>query len=483
MAKLKQQILIITVLLLLLTVPFSNGVNTTNYESVFQLVDHPGGSVRYSLTVSITSSLYNYYVSKNHGVYSSADYAKFITPYSVKPIADALLNVTSDDEVFTDAALSIAQQMNYTIPLEIPYPVETLKLNYGDCASFSLLVASILKAGGLDVVLLEYPSMQHMNVGVCLSHAPVYARTNVYSVDYNNKRYYYAETTGGSFPNGWRVGECPTELSQISPTVITVENSEQNSPGQVSASYKPLNPSQISISVSSSVAMENEVITIAGIVSPSNSGNVSIYTSSIGGGPQVLVTAAVGADGRYLYQWRPQSGGIYYLEASWSGNADYAGADSTQATLYVIPFYGLVAGVLGLLLLVLILVFWLMNRLGTTPLIATEKTEPPTPQPPEEKPQAAQEETETPPSQTPEETTHQEDTQSNPSETTTTEKTPQTQEPQQTIEETSTTPPQTPEPQQTEAPNQPVPQPAEEQQQPEPPMQEQTPENYTENPT
>ncbi len=129
MANLRQQILIITVLLLLLAMPFSNVVNATNYESVFKLVDHPGGSIRYSLTVSTTSSLYNYYVGQNHDAYSSADYAKFITPYSVKPIADALLNVTSNDEVFTDAVLSIAQQILYQVPLGIPYPVETLKLN------------------------------------------------------------------------------------------------------------------------------------------------------------------------------------------------------------------------------------------------------------------------------------------------------------------------------------------------------------------
>ena len=482
MANLRQQILIITILLLLLAVPFSNAVNSTNYESVFRLVDRPGGSVSYSLTLSITSSLYNYFVGQNHDVYSSADFAKFITPYSVKPIADALWNVTSDDEVFTDAVLSIAQQIPYEVSPEV-YPVETLKLNYGDCASFSFLVASILKAGGLNVVLLEYPSEHHMNVGVSLPHEPVYAGSNVAWVEYNDTRYYIAETTGDDFPKGWRVGECPTNLSQASPNVIPVENSEQISPGQVSASYKPLSPSQISISVFSSVAMEDEVITIAGIVSPSNSGNVSIYTSSFGGNWQVLATTAVGADGRYLYQWRPTSGGIYYLEASWPGNADYAGANSAQATLYVIPFYGLVAGVLGLLLIVLILVFWLMNRRGATPSVAIERTEPPAPPPPEEKPQAAQEETETPPSQTSGETTRQEDTKSRPSQTTTAETTTQTQEPQQTIEKTSTTPPQTHKPQQTEGPNQSMPQPAEEQKQPEPSTQEQTSENYTENPT
>ena len=410
----RRQILIITILLLLLTVPFPNVANATNYERVFKLVDHPGGSVRYSLTVSITSSLYNYYVAKNHDLYSSADFAKFITPYSVKPIADALLNVYSDDEAFADAALSIAQQVSYEVSPQV-YPVETLELNYGDCASFSLLVASVFKAGGLDVVLLEYPSEQHMNVGVSLSHKPAHVRSNVYWVDYNSKRYYVAETTGDNFPNGWRVGECPQELRQALPSVIAVENSEQYSPGQVSASYKPLNPSQISISVSSSFAMENGVITIAGVVSPSNAGNVSIYISSIGGDWQVLATVTVGEDGRYLYQWRPRSGGIYYLEASWPGNEDYAGADSTTATLYVIPFYGSVAGALGVSLLVLILVFWLMNRRGVAPPEAVDKTELPTPPtaPLTEETKPPQEETQSQPqpSQVPEETTQAKETQ------------------------------------------------------------------------
>jgi hypothetical protein len=385
-ASLKKQILIVTVVLLLFIIPFCNVASAADYEKVFQLVDHPGGSVSYSLTISIPSSLYSYYVDQNHDFYSSADFAKFVTPYAVKPIADALLTVYSDEEVFTDAVLDMVQQIPYQVS-PAAYPVETLELNYGDCASFSFLAASILKAGGLDVVLLEYPSLQHMNIGVNLPHEPTYARSSVYWVDYNSTRYYIAETTGDDFPNGWRVGECPPELSQATPTVITVENSEPYSPGQVSASFKQLNPSQVSISVSSSFVMENSLVTIGGFVSPSSSGNVSIYASSIFGSLQVLATVAVGENGSYLYQWTPESGGIYYLESSYSGNQKYAGADSSTATLYVIPIYAVLAAALGFLLLMLILAFWLINRRSATSSAAVERTEMPSSPSAEEKPQ------------------------------------------------------------------------------------------------
>jgi len=410
-ACLKKQVLIITVTSLLFIIPFCNIVSAADYEEVFQLVDHPGGQVSYSLTISIPSSLYNYYVGQNHDVYLPADYAKFVTPYAIKPIADALLTIYSDDEVFTDAVLSMVQQIPYQIS-PAAYSVETLELNYGDCASFSCLAASILKAGGLSVVLLEYPSLQHMNIGVNLPSPPTHARSTVTWVDYNNTRYYIAETTGDNFPNGWRVGECPPELSQATPTVITLNNSEQYSPGQVSASFQQLNPSQVSISVSSSFVMENSLVTISGLVSPSSSGNISIYTNSIFGSWQVLATVAVGENGSYSYQWTPESGGIFYLEAGYSGNQNYAGADSTTATLYIIPLDAVLAAVSGFLLLMLILVFWLVKRRSATSSVAVERTEMLSSPFPEEKPQRSPEEVERQPLQSTKETSHRRGTDS-----------------------------------------------------------------------
>jgi len=421
---LKRRVLIVLFLVVFLAAPLCDITSAANYERVFKLLDRPGGSVRYSLTVSITSYLYNYYVGKNHNLFSSADFAKFVTPYSVAPIADRLWEVYSDDEVFVDAVLGLVHQIPYEVYAEV-YPVETLVLNKGDCGGLSLLAASILKAGGLDVVLFEYTSKQHLNVGVHLSQRPTYVRGNVYYVVHGDKNYYIAECTGDKFPDGWRVGECPPELKSLSPLVINVENCEQTAPGQVVASYKTLNSSQISISVSSFFVMENSVVTIAGVVSPSKAENVSIYVSTFGGVWQVLATADVDADGKYAYSWRPQSGGIYYLGASWSGDADYAGADSAVVTLYVIPFYGLVAGVLAILLLLLVIVFWLINRRGVAPPPEiVGKTEPAEPTSTEEEAQPPQEETQPQTSHTEGETT-------------------QTQEPQMLPEEAQTQPSQT----------------------------------------
>ena len=498
-ASLKKQILIVPVVFLLLVMLFSNVASAADYEKTFQLVNHPGGSVSYSLAVSITSSLYSYFIGQNHDFSSSADFAKFVTPYSVKPIADALWMVCSDGEVFTYAALSMMQQIPYEVS-PAAYPVETLELNYGDCASFSFLVASILKAGGLNVVLLEYPTLQHMNVGVSLPYEPTYARSNVYWVNYNNTRYYIAETTGDDFPNGWRVGECPPELTQATPTVIGLENSEQYSPGQVSASFKQLNPSQVSISVSSSFVMENSLVSVDGLVSPSSSGNVSIYANSIFGSWQVLATVAVGENGSYAYQWAPESGGICYLEASYSGNQNYAGADSTTATLFIIPLYSVLAIVLGFLLSMLILAFWLINTRRSPSSATIEKTQTPTSSSPQ-KPQQSSEKIECLPSQSARETADAEAAPTESSRTNATEETVQTKEikpsvgenqtsagdPSATTLAEGTSPPSQsaePKPQQTEEPNKPVTQTTEEQHQVEKPEQEnQTPETCTLNPT
>lgn len=60
------------------------------------------------------------------------------------------------------------------------YPVEVIVENEGDCDLLSFVAASIMMAGGLDIVLLYYESQKHMNVGVNLTHAPEDARTAVY---------------------------------------------------------------------------------------------------------------------------------------------------------------------------------------------------------------------------------------------------------------------------------------------------------------
>jgi len=196
-----------------------------------------------------------------------------------------------------------------------------------------------MMAGGLDVVLFYYEADKHMNVGVYLPSTPNDARSEVYYFSYNGKPYYIAEATGGSWEKGWRVGECPEELKEASAQIITLENAEQMSPGQVSSSYSALTSSSISMTISSTYIVKGSTVTVSGRLSPADSNTtVTVYMRKSGSQWIVLGTAPTDPDGKFSFLWIPQSASTYYIRASWSGNSDYAGADSDIHTLMVIPF-------------------------------------------------------------------------------------------------------------------------------------------------
>ncbi len=67
------------------------------------------------------------------------------------------------------------------------YPLETLYEKRGDCEDKSCLLVSLLKTMGYDVLLLEFPG--HMAMGVAANDL-----TGT-SYRYNNKDYYYVEST------------------------------------------------------------------------------------------------------------------------------------------------------------------------------------------------------------------------------------------------------------------------------------------------
>ncbi len=158
----------------------------------------------------------------------------------------------------------ITHQIPYEESTPQKYPVETIVQDEGDCDLFSFVAASVMMAGGLDVVLFYYEAEKHMNVGVYLSQTPDDARSTVYYINYDGKSYYMAETTGGNWQEGWRVGECPDELKEASAQIITLEDAEQMSPGQVSASYSALNSSSITLALSSTYIVRGGTVTVSG---------------------------------------------------------------------------------------------------------------------------------------------------------------------------------------------------------------------------
>jgi hypothetical protein len=310
------------------------------YSISYQILNKPDGSTYYGLNVTIQQSLYDYYIGKGHKLNSEDDFAKFVTPYAVKPIADNLWKIYSDDEDFANGVLMIVHQIPYEVTEPAKYPIETMVENKGDCDLFSFITASIMKAGGLEVVLLYYKDEAHMNVGVSLSHTPRDARGQVYSITYNNIKYYIAECTG-YFQDGWRVGECPDSLKQASVEVITLENCEQWSPGQVSASYKTLMPSTISLTASPAYLVNQGAVTLTGEISPAlQNKTVTIYISMNNSPWKVLGTTTTDSMGQFRYVWNVEtSAGVCFIRASWSGDYDYAGADSSIQTVTILSTF------------------------------------------------------------------------------------------------------------------------------------------------
>lgn len=116
-------------------------VLSANYVFSYELLDHPGGSTHYSLNVAVSESLLEYYADKSHTLISTGDFAKFVTPFALKPIADSLRGIYSDDEDFANDVLMIMDQIPYEETKPPKYPVQTIVANKGDCDMFSYLAA------------------------------------------------------------------------------------------------------------------------------------------------------------------------------------------------------------------------------------------------------------------------------------------------------------------------------------------------------
>ena len=319
----------------------------------YQLLNKLDGIVTYELNVVVPQSLLQYYNDKRTDLRIS-NFPDFVTPYSLKPIADCLRQIYTTDEDFTNGVLMLVHQITYVETAESEYPVETIVDNKGDCDLFSFITASILEAGGIDVILLYYETLSHMNIGVHLSDPPRDARDSVYFMTSNDVKYYIAECTGGNWKEGWRVGECPEDCKQATSEIFTLEKAELIAPGQVSASFTALEPSTISLEISSPVLLQNSAITLRGQISPDTvNGNVTIYAKFNISPWRVIGTTLTQPDGSYEYRWIADTVGLWAIQASWSGDDQYTGSMSSSRNTIVVPFFIIVlAGVVILVVVV-----------------------------------------------------------------------------------------------------------------------------------
>ena len=335
-----------------------------DYQCSFLLLNHPNGEVTYELNVTIPQVLYQYYAGQNHALYSGSDFVKFVTPYTLKPIADKLWQIYNNTEDFTNGVLMLVHQISYREIVPGKYPVETLVEGKGDCDLFAYIAASILEAGGIHVVLLYYKNQLHMEIGVDLGRVPTEARVEVYSVNVQNVSYYIAECTGEQWREGWRVGETPIEYQNVSSQVTTLENLEQFSIGQVSATLRELDHSTLSLQISPSLTLENNNVTITGQIYPQTADeNVTVQAKINSNSWINIATVSTQADGRFVYTWAPLVEGLIAVQASWIGNRQLNGATSAQTNVIILPIF-LVALILCLVLAVvmILLVFYKTRR-------------------------------------------------------------------------------------------------------------------------
>jgi hypothetical protein len=333
----KASVLLISILLLVLIIP---NALAANYDQTYSF-QVQFGLLSQKLYVSVPPSLYDYYSAKTHRLADDSEYATLVTPDAFKPIAESIRNLTRDkprsDEEFANAVLMLVHQIPYNIS-DIKYPIETLIENSGKCDTLSLLAASIMKAGGLDVVLLYFKEVHHINVGV---HLPYEPHTTWWwlpptGYEFDGKKYWIAECTPAM---EWKVGDVPPLLAGKQPWIISLENSEASSPAQVSSKLgSPLNSSSISINLSSdpSDIIDNErTLIISGSISPGyQNETVAVYFSQDGISYNACRTET-DYWGNYSFSWNFTSTGTYYVRTSWSGNSDCAGADSEILTVFI----------------------------------------------------------------------------------------------------------------------------------------------------
>ena len=359
----QKKILVISLTISLLLL-LSNSCYAETYSHRYSLLDSPDGSTSYRLTVSVTGTLYDYYASQDHNLYNY-DFSKFVTPDAVQPIADDLWSIYSNQEDFANGVLMIMHQIPYVESSPQKFPVEILAENEGDCDLFSLTAASIMTAGGLDVVFLLMENYDHMMLGVHLPDTPEDARTQVFYYEHEGKKYYVAETTGDNWETGWRVGECHESLQRAIAKIYDVDDYETTSPGQVSSSYMLPDSAEINMMLSTNFALSQKEVEITGTLSPSLAGKtVTLYVSSLGSSLGMLAKVETDSNGHYSYMWSSPPSGVHTLRANWSGDDDYSGADSSTSRLVVIASEYLIMGGLLIFFLVILLVVTLVTRSG-----------------------------------------------------------------------------------------------------------------------
>jgi hypothetical protein len=115
---------------------------------------------------------------------------------------------------------------------------------------------------------------------------------------------------------------------------------EQTSIGQVAANLKELDPSNVTLQVSSSLMISINKLTISGQILPEVANeNVTIQAKINHSNWITIGTVQTQQNGQFQYDWVPPTVGDIAIQASWAGNKQYNGATSAQVSIFIVPWY------------------------------------------------------------------------------------------------------------------------------------------------
>jgi hypothetical protein len=99
--------------------------------------------------------------------------------------------------------------------------------------------------------------------------------------------------------------------------------------------------STISLTASPTYLVNQGTVTLSGQISPAlQNKTITIYISVNNAPWQVLGTTTTDSNGQFIYVWNVEtSTGVCFIRASWSGDYDYAGADSLIQTVTILSTF------------------------------------------------------------------------------------------------------------------------------------------------
>lgn len=186
-----------------------------------------------TISLNISKSLYNYFQNeREHLAYRyqfqkdelPPNYYSFMLSEHDRPVMQALANEFSRNAV-TDLekiklALAFVQSLPYAYDTDskgideyVRYPIETLVDGCGDCEDKVALLTALLYEMEVDFILLVLP--EHMAIGVHCDEV----EAERYLL-FNDKRYYYLETTMPS----WAIGQIPEDYLASTIEVVPVDD-------------------------------------------------------------------------------------------------------------------------------------------------------------------------------------------------------------------------------------------------------------------